>query len=125
MSAFGLQYAHALADVVAADQLDAAAIDRQLLDFQSTWSDSRQLREVFQNPAIALETKLKVLDAMVPRIGMMKQVRNFVALLLQNGRIHALDSVLTDYRGEINRRQRSAKLKFQRSRTERRGKIED
>ena len=104
MDAFSLQYAHALADVVLADKLDTKEIDRQLEDFQSTWTDSRQLREVFQNPSIQLETKLKVLDAMVPRIGMLKQVRNFVALLLQNDRIHAVESITTDYRNEINRR---------------------
>jgi F-type H+-transporting ATPase subunit delta len=104
MDAFALQYAHALADVVMADKLDTKAIDQQLQDFQSTWTDSRQLREVFQNPSIQLETKLKVLDAMVPRVGMMKQVRNFVALLLQNDRIHAVESITTNYRNEINRR---------------------
>jgi F-type H+-transporting ATPase subunit delta len=104
MDAFSLQYAHALADVVTADKLDTKEIDRQLEDFQSTWTDSRQLREVFHNPSIPLETKLKVLDAMVPRIGMLKQVRNFVALLLQNDRIHAVESITTDYRNEINRR---------------------
>lgn len=106
MDAFALQYAHALADVVLADKLDTKAIDRQLQDFQSTWTDSRQLREVFQNPSIQLETKLKVLDAMVPRIGMMKQVRNFVALLLQNDRIHAVEPIVDNYREEINRRLR-------------------
>ena len=104
MDAFTLQYAHALADVVLADKLDTKAIDQQLQDFQSTWNDSRQLREVFQNPSIQLETKLKVLDAMVPRIGMMKQVRNFVALLLQNDRIHAVEPIVANYRDEINRR---------------------
>ncbi len=104
MDAFALQYAHALADVVMADKLDTKEIDRQLEDFQSTWADSRQLREVFQNPSIQLETKLKVLDAMVPRIGMLKQVRNFVALLLQNDRIHAVETITADYRNEINRR---------------------
>lgn len=104
MDAFALQYAHALADVVMADKLDTKEIDRQLEDFQSTWTDSRQLREVFQNPSIQLETKLKVLDAMVPRIGMLKQVRNFVALLLKNDRIHAVESITSDYRNEINRR---------------------
>ncbi|MGB8481597.1 MAG: ATP synthase F1 subunit delta [Acidobacteriaceae bacterium] len=104
MDAFALQYAHALADVVMADKLDTKEIDRQLEDFQSTWTDSRQLREVFQNPSIQLETKLKVLDAMVPRIGMLKQVRNFVALLLQNDRIHAVESITANYRNEINRR---------------------
>ncbi len=106
MDAFALQYAHALADVVLADKLDTKAIDQQLQDFQSTWTDSRQLREVFQNPSIQLETKLKVLDAMVPRIGMMKQVRNFVALLLQNDRIHAVEPIVDNYREEINRRLR-------------------
>ena len=104
MDAFALQYAHALADVVMADKLDTKEIDRQLEEFQATWTDSRQLREVFQNPSIQLETKLKVLDAMVPRIGMLKQVRNFVALLLQNDRIHAVESITSDYRNEINRR---------------------
>jgi len=89
---------------VMADKLDTKEIDRQLEDFQSTWTDSRQLREVFQNPSIQLETKLRVLDAMVPRIGMLKQVRNFVALLLQNGRIHAVESITSNYRNEINRR---------------------
>ncbi len=106
MDAFSLQYAHALADVVAADKLDTKEIDRQLEDFQATWADSRQLREVFQNPSIQLDIKLKVLDAMVPRIGMLKQVRNFVALLLQNGRIEAVESIAADYRHEIDRRLR-------------------
>jgi F-type H+-transporting ATPase subunit delta len=101
MDAFALQYAHALADVVMADKLDTKEIDRQLEDFQSTWTDSRQLREVFQNPSIALETKLKVLDAMVPRIGMLKQVRNFVALLLKNDRIHAVEAITTGYRNGL------------------------
>jgi F-type H+-transporting ATPase subunit delta len=104
MDSFSLQYAQAMADVVMADKLDAKEVNRQLQDFQSTWTDSRQLREVFQNPSIPLETKLKVLDAMVPRIGMLKQVRNFVALLLQNDRIHAVESITSDYRNEINRR---------------------
>jgi F-type H+-transporting ATPase subunit delta len=104
MDAFSLQYARALADVVLADKLDTKEIDRQLQDFQTTWTDSRQLREVFQNPSILLDTKLKVLDAMVPRLGMLKQVRNFVALLLRNDRIHAVESISTDYRNEINRR---------------------
>jgi F-type H+-transporting ATPase subunit delta len=106
MDAFALQYAHALADVVLADKLDAKEIDRQLQDFQSTWADSRQLREVFQNPSIQLDTKLKVLDAMVPRIGMLKQVRNFVALLLKNDRIHAVEPIVDNYREEIDRRLR-------------------
>jgi F-type H+-transporting ATPase subunit delta len=104
MSVFALQYARALADVVMADKLDAKEVDRQLAEFQSTFSDSKELREVFANPSIDLDTKLKVLDVIVPRIGIMKQVRNFLAVLLQNDRIHAFDSVAAEYRNEINLR---------------------
>ncbi len=104
MSVFALQYARALADVVMSDKLDTKEVDRQLAEFQSTFSDSKELREVFANPSIDLDTKLKVLDVIVPRIGMMKQVRNFLAVLLQNNRIHAFDSVAAEYRNEINLR---------------------
>ena len=104
MDAFALQYANALADVVLSDKLDTTEIGQQLDDFLATWIESQQLREVFNNPSIKLDAKLKVLDAISPRIGMAKQVRNFIALLLQNGRIHALESIVADYREEINLR---------------------
>lgn len=104
MDAFALQYANALADVVVADRLDIEEVRHQLDDFLATWQGSRQLREVFGNPSIKLGIKLKVLDAISSRVGMVAQVRNFIALLLQNGRIHALESILADYRREINLR---------------------
>ncbi len=102
MSVFSLQYARALADVVMADKLDTNEVDRQLAEFQSTFSGSKELREVFGNPAIELDSKLKVLDAIAPRIGMMKQVRNFLAVLLQNDRIHEYAQIVAEYRNQIN-----------------------
>lgn len=104
MSVFALQYARALADVVMADKLDTGEIDRQLSEFLATFRGSKELREVFANPSIPLESKLKVLDAIAPRIGMAKQVRNFFAVLVQNDRIHAVDSVVAEYRSQINLR---------------------
>lgn len=104
MSVFALQYARALADVVIAGKLDTNEIDRQLADFQATFSGSKELREVFANPSIDLSSKLKVLDVLAPRIGMMKQVRNFLAVLLQNDRIHAFNSVAAEYANQINLR---------------------
>ena len=104
MDAFALQYANALADVILADKLDVEEVRQQLDDFLATWLGSQQLQEVFMNPSIKLNVKLKVLDAISPRVGMVKQVRNFIALLLQNDRIHALESVLAHYRDQINLR---------------------
>jgi F-type H+-transporting ATPase subunit delta len=102
MSVFTLQYARALADVVMADKLDAREVDRQLAEFLSTFHGSKELREVFANPSIELQSKLKVLDAIAPRIGMAKQVRNFIAVLLQNDRVHAIASIVAEYRNQIN-----------------------
>lgn len=104
MSVFTLQYARALADVVIADKLEIEPVEQQLGDFLSTFFGSRDLREIFENPSIKLDAKLKVLDAMAPRIGMAKQVRNFLAVLLQNGRIDAIGPICAAYRHEINLR---------------------
>lgn len=102
MSVFFLQYARALADVAMADKLDAKEIDRQLAEFLSTYEGSKELREVLANPSIPLDAKLKVLDAIAPRIGMAKQVRNFFAVLVQNDRIHAVESIVAEYRNQMN-----------------------
>ncbi len=104
MSVFARQYARALTDVVISDNLDTVEIDRQLREFGGTFSGSKELREVFANPSIKLESKLKVLDAVAARIGMAKQVRNFLAVLLQNDRMYALEPILAEYRNQMNLR---------------------
>lgn len=104
MSVFTLQYARALADVVMADKLDTGDVARQLNEFLRTLEGSKELREVFGNPSIKIELKLKVLDAVAPRIGLIKQVRNFLAVLLQNDRIHAVAPIVAEYHGQINMR---------------------
>jgi F-type H+-transporting ATPase subunit delta len=104
MSVFVLQYARVLADAVMSDKLDTKEMDRQLGDFMATFAASKELREVLENPSLKLESKLKVLDAIAPRIGMAKQMRNFIAVLVQNDRTRALDSIVTEYRREINLR---------------------
>ena len=102
MSVFTLQYARALADVVMADKLDTVDVARQLNEFLATLDGSKELREVFGNPSIKLESKLKVLDALAPRVKLVKQVRNFLAVLLQNNRMQAFESIVLEYRSQIN-----------------------
>jgi F-type H+-transporting ATPase subunit delta len=102
MGVFSSQYARAFADVVMSDKLDTKDVDRQLADVLAVLGESKELREVFGNPSIPLESKLKVLDALTPRIGIAKQTRNFLAVLLQNDRIQAFESILAEYRSEIN-----------------------
>ena len=97
MSVIALRYAHAFAAVVASQKLDSAAAQQQLRDFSDTFQGSRELREVLMNPAIAGDQKLKVLDAIAGKIGMLPQVRNFVAVIMDHQRLAELNEILDEY----------------------------
>ncbi|HEY8996513.1 MAG TPA: ATP synthase F1 subunit delta [Edaphobacter sp.] len=97
MSVVALRYAHAFAQVVESQKLDASAVQQQLEDFRGTFHGSHELREVLMNPAIAGEQKLKVLDAIAGRIGMQPQVRNFIAVIMDHQRLGDLDEILGEY----------------------------
>jgi F-type H+-transporting ATPase subunit delta len=105
MPAFVSYYARAFADVVTSAKFDTAAIDRQLNDFLATWDGSRELREVFENPAIATEQKVAILDKMNAKLGMQREVRNFIAVLIRNDRIAHVQEVTAAYRAELEQRQ--------------------
>jgi F-type H+-transporting ATPase subunit delta len=97
MAVFTLRYARALEQVVTGMKLDPAAVLGQLNDFAGTFEGSAQLREVLMDPSITKEQKLKVLDAIAGRIGMLPQVRNFVAVITDHQRLHELREIVTDY----------------------------
>jgi F-type H+-transporting ATPase subunit delta len=105
MAAFVSHYARALADVVLQAKLDAAGIDRQINDFLAAWDSSRELREVFENPAISEAQKVTVLDKMNAKLGMVPQLRNFIAVLIRNGRVAHVREVVQAYRTELQERQ--------------------
>jgi F-type H+-transporting ATPase subunit delta len=98
MAAFVSRYASAFADVVTAARLDAAAIDQQLTDFLATWQGSQQLRDYFENPAIAVNDKVAILDKLNAKLGMQKELRNLIAVLITNGRIGNVREVAEGYR---------------------------
>ncbi|MEO6806258.1 MAG: ATP synthase F1 subunit delta [Edaphobacter sp.] len=97
MSVLSLRYAHAFASVAASSHLDTAAAQQQLNDFSGTLAGSRELQEVLMNPSIAIEQKLKVLDAIAGRIGMFPQVRNFLAVIMSHQRLAELNEILAEY----------------------------
>jgi F-type H+-transporting ATPase subunit delta len=97
MSVVSLRYAHAFASVAASSHLDSNAVQQQLRDFSGTLADSHELREVLMNPSIATGQKLRVLDAIAGRIGMLPQVRNFIAVIMDHQRLAELDEILIEY----------------------------
>jgi F-type H+-transporting ATPase subunit delta len=97
MAVFAPRYAHALAQVVAAKKLDVLAAQQQMRDFEGTLAGSPELNEVLLNPSIAEEQKLRVLDAIAERIGMFREVRNFIAVIMDHHRLGSLSEILAEY----------------------------
>lgn len=101
---FASRYARAFADVVASARLDATALDGQFNDFLGTWDRSGDLREVFLNPAIPAAQKIAVLDKLNARMGLQKEMRNLLAVLINNDRIGVVHEVATAWRAEMQER---------------------
>ena len=98
MPAFVARYAQAFADVVSDAKLDTAKIDQQLTDFIATWDGTTELRTFFVNPAIPARQKVEILDKLNAKLGMQKELRNLVAVLIDNDRIGSVNEVAVAYR---------------------------
>ena len=105
MAAFVARYACAFADVVTQEKLDTAALERQLNDFLVTWNGSAELRELFSKPAVAALQKIAILDKMNAKLGLLKELRNLLAVLIKNDRIIEVSEVVAAYRTEMQERQ--------------------
>jgi F-type H+-transporting ATPase subunit delta len=98
MPAFVARYASAFADVVTAAKLPSDAIDGQLADFLATWDSSPELRTFFMNPAIPAAQKIAILDKLNVKLGMQKELRNLLAVLISNDRIAHVAEVAAAWR---------------------------
>ena len=104
MSAVTSRYARAFVDVVMGNRLDANRTLQELRTITLTNLSSPDLRKVWESPAIPAAQKRKLLDAIVAQEKISRQVRNFIAVLIENRRIALLDEVLADFEKELNSR---------------------
>jgi F-type H+-transporting ATPase subunit delta len=75
-----LQDLHSLCDLVAANE---------------------ELRRVWENPALPPEQKRGLLDAIVQRSGISQPVRNFVAVVMDHGRMPLLPHIVKQFESEM------------------------
>jgi F-type H+-transporting ATPase subunit delta len=104
MAAFVSRYARAFLDVITSAKLDTAAVDKQLADFEATWAGSPELQTFFQNPAVAATQKVAILDKLNAKLGLQKELRNLLAVLINNDRIGQVHEVAAAYRAELRER---------------------
>jgi len=97
-------YARAFADVVFDRRLDAGKTLEELHALSALLVANPDLRRVWENPAITAEQKRGVLDAIVKREGFSREVRNFVAVLIDRRRMHFFDAVVTQLVHELDAR---------------------
>jgi F-type H+-transporting ATPase subunit delta len=104
MASVTSRYARALADVVVERKLDAAKTIEQLDALAAALAMSPELRNVWDNPAVGAAQKRKVLDVLAGKLGAGKEVRNFLAVLIDNRRIAILPEIARQVRAELYER---------------------
>jgi F-type H+-transporting ATPase subunit delta len=105
MPAFVPRYAQAFADVVEDLKLDRDALDRQFADFLSTWEGSLELRSLFESPTFPAVEKVAILDKLNVQMGLQKELRNLLAVLINNNRIAHVAEVAAEWRRILQEQQ--------------------
>ena len=104
MSAFASRYARAFADVVQANKLDFAKVTAELHSFVQMIQDSPELLNVWTNPSVPEDQRIKLLDALVSRDGVSRPTRNFIAVLIAHRRINAIADIARTFQTEMDER---------------------
>ena len=105
------RYARAYAEVAVKNKLNPEKTVAEFQQMADVVSNSRELRNVLQNPAVSREQKLKLLDSIIHHIGATKMLRNFLAVLIDNRRIGNIGDLLEQFKQELDRRMGIAEAK--------------
>ncbi|MHB8652274.1 MAG: ATP synthase F1 subunit delta [Terriglobia bacterium] len=97
------RYARALADVVSQGG-DYRAVLGELRNFNAVYQESADLRDVFDTPAVSLEKKVKVLEAILARLEVSKATASFLRVLVTNYRIGMLGEICAAFAKIANER---------------------
>jgi F-type H+-transporting ATPase subunit delta len=104
MSAITSRYARAFVDVVFSSKLEAAKVTADLRSVLAVVDESVELKIVWANPSIPPEQKRKLLDAITARLGVQREVRNFIAVLIDHHRIAQLAEITEQFEHDVNER---------------------
>jgi F-type H+-transporting ATPase subunit delta len=104
MAAIASRYARAYAEVVLDRKIEPGRALRELNEMAGLVKESEELRVVLENPAVEHKQKLQLLDAIVSRMGASRELRNFMAVLVDHRRIGQIQEIARHFRHELNRR---------------------
>jgi F-type H+-transporting ATPase subunit delta len=99
-----LQYANAFADIAISQGAPQTAA-KQLADFAETFTDSPELRNFLNSPAVDMEDKHGVIEKIAARQRYAKIVRNFLFVIVDHHRSHILPEIVTAVESVVRQRQ--------------------
>ncbi|MBZ5532767.1 MAG: ATP synthase F1 subunit delta [Acidobacteriia bacterium] len=105
------RYARAFAEVIAAHQGDAGKAVEELEQMASLVDGSHELRNVFQNPAVAQKQKISLLDEIIEKMGGSRLLRNFLAVLIDQHRIGQIAEIARQFKQDLDARMGIAEAK--------------
>lgn len=103
MSALAQRYAAALADV-ALQRGGAETLRSDLADFAGMLARSTELRNFLASPAVPRQAKQTGIAEIIGRMKAHAELRNFLFLLVDHGRIGRLEEIRQAFDAELNRR---------------------
>jgi F-type H+-transporting ATPase subunit delta len=95
------RYAKALADICA-ETRNHAVIGKQLETFAATYASSAELQSVLGNPVVGVQAKRQILLKLFAKFLFAPTTRNFLLVLLENGRIGAIETIAAAFREHMD-----------------------
>ena len=90
---FARPYARAIMDVVGSPE-KASALRNELARFDSLRKASADLQELYANPGIEHDSKMKVTGTISKRLGLSQMAVKVLEILIRNHRVNNLDSIV-------------------------------
>ncbi len=97
------RYARALADV-AGPKGDFRTVERELGEFAEIYRGSADFRQLLETPAVSLDRKMRVLEAILARLGTSLITSNFLHVLVRNFRVAMIGEILQAFTRIVNDR---------------------
>jgi F-type H+-transporting ATPase subunit delta len=97
------RYAKALVDVAAASD-DLEAVRQELSAFAAMLRDHRELRQFLGNPSVLRRDKAQAFERLVVPLQLRPLTQSFLRILLEAGRLVALEAILRAYEALVDER---------------------
>ena len=104
MAAVAGRYARAFAEVATEHKMDPDKTIQELEQISALFAQSHELHNVFLNPAVPHEQKIKLLDAIMQKMGGTRWLRNFLAVLIEHRRIGQIAEIAREFREQLDQR---------------------